>query len=195
MAWRAAWRWRRPRPRLEPRPGPRYCQGSRAKLMVTPWRRSPHGFWSSAHGASGRSPVRPFEGPPVLPLAERCTLNVQLFDRHRPVILPDPGSRSNISNKDALPGPSIEAVVDRGVRAVGGRAVMPACARAQHVNDAADDPPIVITFRSGQVSGQARRNACPLPVIQPKQPCAHRKPPVPNRSARENQNALIRYRP
>jgi hypothetical protein len=40
-----------------------------------------------------------------------------------------------------------------------------------------------------------RRNACPLLVIQPKQPCAHRKPPVPNRSARENQNTLIRYRP
>jgi hypothetical protein len=64
------------------------------------------------------------------------------------------------------------------------------------MNDAADDPPVVITLRSGQVSlVQVRRNACPLPVIQPKQSCAHRKPPVPNRSARENQNALIKYGP
>src|SRR3974390_1605738 len=76
-----------------------------------------------------------------------------------------------------------------------GFALAPAGATLKHMNDAADDPPIVVTFWSGQVSGQVRRNACPLPVIQPKQPCAHRKPPVPNRSARENQNALIKYRP
>src|SRR5271166_4890888 len=36
-------------------------------------------------------------------------------------------------------------------------------------------------------------NACPLPIIQREQPCAHDNSPVPNRSTRENQCLLIRY--
>jgi hypothetical protein len=50
------------------------------------------------------------------------------------------------------------------------------------MDDAADDPPIIISFGSGQVRRQVRLNARPLLIIQPKQSCAHRKPPVPNRS-------------
>ena len=40
-------------------------------------------------------------------------------------------------------GPTVEAVVDRRVGAVVRRAVAPARARAKHVNDPADHPPII----------------------------------------------------
>jgi hypothetical protein len=40
-----------------------------------------------------------------------------------------------------------------------------------------------------------RRHVRPLPVIQPEQPRSHQIPPVPNRSARGNQNSPIGYRP
>jgi hypothetical protein len=33
------------------------------------------------------------------------------------------------------------------------------------------------------------------PSLSTEQPCAHRKPPVPNRLARANQIEIIRYRP
>src|SRR6516164_7385045 len=147
-------------------------------------------------GASAaRAADRLFVLPPFPPLAERCALiEVESIDKIT-LCLPQLAKASKIAPPAPAFGPAIEAIVDGRVGAILWRAIAPAGATLKHMNDAADDPPIVITFRSGQVSGQARRNACPLPVIQPKQPCAHRKPPVPNRSVRENQNALIRYRP
>ena len=145
--------------------------------------RSAREFSWCVRRASGRSPVH---APPFSAAGRAMCL-----DRGRVAV------GQGFEDRPPAPafGPAIEAIVDGRVGAILWRAIAPAGATLKHMNDAADAPPIVITFRSGQVSGQARRNACPLPVIQPKQPCAHRKPPVPNRSVRENQNALIRYRP
>jgi len=154
--------------------------------------RSAHEFSWCVRRASGRSPVH---APPFSATGGAMRLDRGRVDRQDNAVLAAVGQ----GFEDCLPppafGPAIEAIVDGRVRAILGRAITPAGATLKHMNDAADDPSIVLTFRSGQVSGQVRRNACPLPLIQPKQPCAHQKPPVPNRSARENQNALIRYRP
>lgn len=70
-------------------------------------------------------------------------------------------------------GPAIEAIVDGCVGTILGRAIAPAGAALEDMDDATDDPPIVISFGSGQVARQMRCNACPLPVIKPEQPCAH----------------------
>jgi uncharacterized protein YjbJ (UPF0337 family) len=74
-----------------------------------------------------------------------------------------------------------------------GRAITPARAALEHVDDTADDAAIIISLRSGLVCRQMRLNARPLSVAEPEQPFAHRNLPVPNRSARGNQSALIGY--
>ena len=52
-------------------------------------------------------------------------------------------------------GPAIEAIADRRVTLVG-RAIAPACAALKHVNDAADNAPIVIARWAGLVRWQMR---------------------------------------
>jgi hypothetical protein len=79
--------------------------------------------------------------------------------------------------KDCAPspalGPAVEAIVDRRVRAVFTRAVAPSRTRLQHVNDPAEDAPVVVPIRPRQSRRQMRLDTCPLPVIQPKQTRAH----------------------
>src|SRR5438067_96138 len=70
-------------------------------------------------------------------------------------------------------GPAIEAIVDGRVRAVFTRTIAPSRTRLQHVNDAADDAPIVVPFRPRQSRRQMRFDTRPLSIIQPKQPLAH----------------------
>ncbi len=81
------------------------------------------------------------------------------------------------SFKDRTPsvafGPAIEAIVDRRVRAVFGRAIAPTSPRLQHMNDAADDAPIVVAHRTRQSSRQIRLDTRPLPITQPKQTLTH----------------------
>jgi len=154
--------------------------------------RSARGFSWCVHRASGRSPVR---APPFSATSGTMRFDRGRIDRQSHAVLAAIGQGFEDGSPAPAFRPAIEAIVDSRVRTILGRAIAPASTTLQHMDDAADDPPIVISFGSGQVRRQMRRNACPLPVIQPKQPCAHRKPPVPNRSARENQNASIRYRP
>jgi hypothetical protein len=154
--------------------------------------RSARGFSLCVRRASGRSPV---PAPPFSAAGGAMRLDRGGVDRQRHTMLAAVGQGFEDRPPASAFGPAIEAIVDGCIGAIVGRATSPASAALEHMNDAADDPPIVIPFGSGQVRRQVRRNACPLPVIQPKQSCAHRKSPVPNRSARENQNALIRYRP
>ncbi len=154
--------------------------------------RSARGFSWCVRRASGRSPVR---APPFSAAGGTMRLDRGGVDRQSHAVLPAVGQGFEDGSPPPAFGPAIEAIVDGRIGTILGRTIAPAGATLEHMDDAADDPPIVISFRSGQVRRQVRCNACPLPVIQPKQPCAHRKPPVPNRSARENHNALIRYRP
>ena len=91
-------------------------------------------------------------------------------------------------------GPAIEAIVDRGVRAVFIRAIAPTRPRLQHMNDAADDAPIVLALRPRQSCRQVRLDARPLPSVQPKQTLTHSLAPKPLTGA-SNHMFLIRYRP
>ncbi len=100
--------------------------------------------------------------------------------------------------EDAAPsaflGPAVEAIVDRRVGAVLARTIAPSCPRLQHMDDAADDAPIVISLRTRQALRQMRRDPRPLPVIQPKQTQTHSLAPKSPRRA-ENHRTMIRYRP
>jgi hypothetical protein len=95
--------------------------------------------------------------------------------------------------KDCAPsaalGPAIEAIVDRGVRAVFARTVAPSGAGLQHVNDAAEDAAVVVPTRPRQSSRQVRFNPCPLLIIQPKQTATHRSPSNQNMQTRESRGA------
>src|SRR6266705_1563537 len=133
--------------------------------------RSAREFWWCVRRGNGRSPVP----APPFSAAVRAAIGQRLEDR-----LP----------MSAL-GPAIEAIVDGRVRTIFGRAIAPARAALEHVDDAADDAAIVLALGSALVGRQVRFNACPLPVAEPEQPFAHRSLPVPNRSARENQSSLF----
>ena len=91
-------------------------------------------------------------------------------------------------------GPAIEAIVDRRVGAIFGGAIAPACPRLQHMNDAADDAPIVVARRTRQARRQMRLDPHPLPVTQPKQTLTHSLAPNSPQRA-ENHRTKIRYRP
>ena len=67
--------------------------------------------------------------------------------------------------KDARPqatmAPAVEAVVDRGRGAVFGRAVLPTATDAQHMDDTADDTPVVHPPRTWLVPGKQRLDGRP----------------------------------
>ena len=89
----------------------------------------------------------------------------------------------------AAAGPPVEAVVDRGGRAVGIRAVAPAAACGDHVQDAGDDPPVVLALGSGLIAGHERLDHRPLLIREPEQ-IRHRRLRAAN-GGLESQN----YRP
>jgi len=97
--------------------------------------------------------------------------------------------------KDRAPSsalcPTIEAIVDRRVRPVFRWTIAPPRTRLQHVNDAADDAPIVVPIRSRQSRRQMRLDTRPLPVIQPKQTRAHSLAPrIKKIEARESRRII-----
>jgi len=65
-------------------------------------------------------------------------------------------------------GPTIEAIVDRGVGTVFTRAVAPPRPRLEHVHDAADNTPVVSALGARQIGRQMRLDARPLPVVSTK---------------------------
>ena len=83
--------------------------------------------------------------------------------------------------KDCAPspalGPTVEAIIDGCVRTIFTRAIAPSRTRLQHVNDPADDAPVVVAIRPRQSRRQMRLDTCPLPVIQPEQPRPHSHAP------------------
>lgn len=91
-------------------------------------------------------------------------------------------------------GPAIKAIVDRRVGTVFRRAIPPSRSRLQHVDDAADDAPIIGTPGTRQPRRHMRFETAPLSVIQPKQPSAHCSSLRIN-SQPENHWSSIEYRP
>ena len=100
--------------------------------------------------------------------------------------------------KDCAPssafGPTIETIVDGGVRAVFTRTIAPSRTRLQHVDNAADDAPIVIPLRPRQSRRQMRFYARHCLSFSQNKPSRILSPP--NQTLRqENHMTLIRYRP
>jgi hypothetical protein len=58
--------------------------------------------------------------------------------------------------------PAYKAVVDRGRRAIFGRAIAPAAATFQHVDDATDDATIIGTLDTTDICRQMRLDPPPL---------------------------------
>jgi hypothetical protein len=75
--------------------------------------------------------------------------------------------------EDALPdaalGPAHEAIVERLLRPIHVRAVRPAPAAAQGVNDPAQHPAIVDTRLAAHISWQQRRDPLPLRIRKPEE--------------------------
>jgi len=99
-----------------------------------------------------------------------------------------PGKLSEKVFPDAAPCPAREAVIDRGMRAILGRAIAPAAASLQNVNDAADHAAIVLTLDATHVRWQVGFNSLPLLIAQPKQIGAHDPDPL----FKTNQNRIVR---
>ena len=68
---------------------------------------------------------------------------------------------------DAPSSPPREAIVDRRVRTVLRRAILPPTAAPQHMQDAADHPPIARPFLAAHVRWQMRLDLPPLIVVEP----------------------------
>ena len=116
------------------------------------------------------------------------------IQRQRYSILPQLGQGFEDGAPAATFGPAIEAVIDRRVRPVFLRTIAPSSTALQHVNDAADDPPVFLALGTRQPARQMRLEMFPLTIVQPKQVRAHSSPLRIN-SQSENHWTLIEYRP
>ena len=104
--------------------------------------RSAHGFSWCVHRASGRSPVRT---PPFSAAGGTMRLDRGGVDRQNHAVL----AAISQGFEDGPPappfGPAIEAIIDGRIGTILGRAITPAGATLEHMDDAADDPPIIIS--------------------------------------------------
>ena len=81
---------------------------------------------------------------------------------------------------DATHAPAREAIVDRLVRSILGRAIDPTAPHLLHMHDPAQNPPIIKALRTTLVGRQMRLDLRPLFIAEPKQISAHRSG-LPNR--------------
>ena len=141
---------------------------------------------------SGRSPVH---APPFSTACRAMRFDRGGVDGQGHAVRTAAGERF----KDRLPvpalGPAIESIVDRRVGTIVRRAIAPSRAALKHMNNPADDAPIVITRGARLVRWKTQLDLRPLPIVQPEQSFAHSIPLDRINSAQQNQNRLIRYRP
>jgi hypothetical protein len=69
---------------------------------------------------------------------------------------------------DAALRPAHEAIIDRRRRAIFGRAIAPAAAALEDMNDPADDPAVVNPIYATNIRRQMRFNPTPFLIAQPK---------------------------
>ena len=141
--------------------------------------RSARGFSWYGLRVSGRSPVH---APPFSAAGRAMRLDRGGIDRQGHAVLAAVRQRKEYSLPTPAFGPAIETIVDGRIRTIFGWAIAPSRARLEHVNDSADDAPIVVARRPGEICRQVRRYPNPLPVVQPKQPFSHQT--LPSRIAR-----------
>src|SRR6516164_2982718 len=110
--------------------------------------RSAHGFSWYVHRASGRSPVR---APPFSAAGGAMRLDRGGVDRQGHAVLAAIGQGFEDGPPATAFGPAIEAIVDGRIGTILGRAIAPAGAALEHMDDSADDPPIIIPPGAGEV--------------------------------------------
>ncbi len=89
---------------------------------------------------------------------------------------------------NAFGRPAHEAIVKRLAGAVDGRRVNPATPGLQHMNDAADDPPVVDPGLASRIGWKMRLKPRELAVVQPETVSIHHRSPFGDL---ESQNASI----
>ena len=94
---------------------------------------------------------------------------------------PVPGQLPEQVFPQPAPCPAHEAVIDRRRRAIFGRAIAPAAAALENMDDPADDTAIVNSLYATDIGRQMRLDPKPLLVAQPKQIPAHDPGPFPKR--------------
>ncbi len=67
-----------------------------------------------------------------------------------------------------LDAPTPKPIVDRGRQAISSGRVLPAATLFQHMNNAADDATIIVTWRTWSIFRQQWLDRRPLPIVQPK---------------------------
>src|SRR3954466_2017701 len=77
---------------------------------------------------------------------------------------------------DTLGGPANIAIVEGLAGTINARRVDPACARLQHMHDAADPPPIIDARLAPRAGRQMRCDPRQLLVCQPEMVATHRRP-------------------
>ena len=135
-----------------------------------PWHRRRRGPWYYARRASVQSPV---SVPPFSARGRAMRLDVRGIDHLRPGRAPPIGKLAKQSFPHAAPRPAHEAIVDRRQRAVLRRTIAPSAAALRHMQDTADDPPVIDTGLPAHVGLQERGDLLPLMVIQSKQVASH----------------------
>jgi len=80
---------------------------------------------------------------------------------------PDQGGQQLLLQ--AAPAPAVKAVIDRRWRSIARRTILPTATRFQHMDNAADDPPVVYAPSPRTITRQQWINRRPLRVAHPKQ--------------------------
>jgi hypothetical protein len=99
------------------------------------------------------------------------------IERYLPRRVGIAGDRRKYRLPNTAFAPACEAIVDRLVRTVFARAILPPATNTLNMHDAAQNPPIIIALRAGLVGRQMRFDFRPLLVAKPKQARIHGWPP------------------
>ncbi len=149
-------------------------------------RRRPHGSWLSCPRTSGRWLAHP---PPFSAGGRAVRLGRRGIDGLKVLIGRDRTQSLEEQLPDLAPRPSVPAVVDGRVRAINRRAVAPPAAGTQHVDDAAQNAPVIDPPRARLIAGKTRLDCRPLAIAQPKLIrhviLLHKREPHPNIQSRQ----------
>jgi len=94
---------------------------------------------------------------------------------------------------DAFGCPAHEAIVERLARAIDGRRIDPTRTGLQHVNDPADDAPVVSSRLAARIRRKMWSQPSELSVVQPKVIAIHSRSPLGDLESRNPRTAKPIY--
>jgi hypothetical protein len=139
---------------------------SEAGRRACPSRRRRHGAWCCVHPSCGRyhGPRPPFSAPGAAVDLDAGTVDEQSVRR---ILRPRQGAEDAFPN--ATLRPADEPVVERLLWPVDSRAIRPAAAAAQRMDDPAQHPTVIRPLLATNVGRQERLDARPLCIRKPKE--------------------------